>query len=227
MSTVILGSLPAENFALGHTLRTVDDVDIECERLVETGNESVVPLLWVRGSNEEAIRDALEADPSTTDVELLSSFDGEWLYRMEWVDRVDIVLQMLTNSEATVMEAWTDHGRWFLRVLYPNRDKLSKTIEFCEQRGIEFDVERIREMEGEPSGRFGLTNEQFSALTAACEAGYFAVPREADLDELAEELDSSHQALSERLRRGQEALITETLLVGEGAMVHGGSASTD
>ncbi|MFC5970507.1 helix-turn-helix domain-containing protein [Halomarina salina] len=227
MSTVILGSLPAENFALGQTLRTVDDIDIECERLVETGSESVAPLLWVRGSDHDAIEAALHDDPTTESVELLSSFDGEWLYRMEWIDRVDVVLQMLTNSEATVMEAWTDNGRWYLRVLYPNRDKLSKTVEFCEERGIEFDVERIREMEGEPSGRYGLTDEQFSALTAACEAGYFAIPREADLDELAEELGISHQALSERLRRGQEALVTETLLVGQGKIVHGGASSSD
>ena len=226
MSTVILGSLPAENFALSQTLESVDDVDIECERLVETGRESVAPLLWVRGSDQEAIEAALKADPTTEAVELLSSFDGEWLYRMEWIDRVDLVLQMLTNSEATVLEAWTDRGRWYLRVLYPNRDKLSKTVEFCEERGIGFDVERIREMEGDPSGRYGLTSEQFAALTTACEAGYFAVPREADLDELAEQLNISHQALSERLRRGQEALITETLLIGRGNVLHGGSAST-
>ncbi|MFD1511959.1 bacterio-opsin activator domain-containing protein [Halomarina rubra] len=216
MSTIVVGSIPSESFALSQTLQRVDDVDFECERLVETGEESVAPLLWVRGSDEETLKQALDDDPSTTDVELLSSFDGEWLYRMEWVDRVDLVLQMITNSQATIIEAWTDHGRWYLRVLYPDRDKLSKTYDYCEERGVEFDIEIIREMEGDPSSRFGLTSEQFDALVSACEAGYFAVPRETDLDELAEDLDISHQALSERLRRGTEVLVTETLLVGQG-----------
>jgi hypothetical protein len=219
MSTIVVGSIPADGFALERTLRRVEDVDIECERLIESGEEAVAPLLWVRGSDEEAIREALEEDPTTTDVELLSAYDGEWLYRMEWVDRVDLVLQMITNSHATIVEAWTDSGRWFLRVLYPNRDELSKTVEFCEEQGITLDIDVIHEMEGDPSGRFGLTSEQFEALTAACEQGYFRVPREADLDELAAELDISHQALSERLRRGTDALITETLLVGEGNRV--------
>ncbi|MWG35255.1 helix-turn-helix domain-containing protein [Halomarina oriensis] len=215
MSTIVVGSLAAEDFALARTLQDVEDVSIECERLVATGEETVAPLLWVRGSDEKEIRRVLDEDPTTTDIELLSSFEGEWLYRMEWVDRVDVVLQMITNSNATVVEAWTDHGRWFLRVLYPEREGLSKTVEFCEENGIAFEVEIIREMEGEPSGRYGLTDEQYDALTAACEAGYFSVPRESDLDELADQLGISHQALSERIRRGTQALVTETLLVGK------------
>jgi hypothetical protein len=221
MSTIVVGSIPSDSFALSQTLQRVDDVDIECERLVETGEDTVAPLLWVRGSDEEEIHQALEDDPSTNNVELLSAFDGEWLYRMEWIDRVDLVLQMITNSQATVVEAWTDRGRWYLRVLYPDRDELSKTVDFCEDQGVEFDIEIIREMEGDPSGRYGLTSEQFDALTTACEAGYFAVPREADLDELADEMDISHQALSERLRRGTEVLVTETLLVGRGPETDG------
>jgi predicted DNA binding protein len=75
-------------------------------------------------------------------------------------------------------------------------------------------------MEGKPSGRYGLTDQQYDALTAACEAGYFAVPRETDLDELSDDLGISHQALSERIRRGTEALVTETLLVGSKAGPH-------
>lgn len=38
--------------------------------------------------------------------------------------------------------------------------------------------------------------------------------RRVDLDDLADGLGISHQPLSERLRRGQQALIEDTLLVG-------------
>ncbi|MFD1511960.1 helix-turn-helix domain-containing protein [Halomarina rubra] len=215
MSTIVVASVPAEQFALYRTLQAHEDIAVECERLVETGADAVVPLVWATGPDEETVRAALEADPTTTDVELLSSFDGEWLYRMEWVDRVGVVLQMIANSEATIMEAWTDRERWWFRVLFPTREGLSSTHDYCEINDLRFDIELVREMEGDPSGRYGLTTEQFDALVAACEAGYFAVPRETDLDELAEDLDISHQALSERLRRGQEALVTDTLLLGK------------
>ena len=39
-------------------------------------------------------------------------------------------------------------------------------------------------------------------------------PREADLGDVADRLDISHQALSERLRRGHTNLIKETIGVG-------------
>jgi len=68
-------------------------------------------------------------------------------------------------------------------------------------------------MEGEPPGRYGLTDEQYGALTAVWEQSYYTVPREADLDALAEERDISHQALSERLRRRIDTPVQDTLIV--------------
>ena len=45
----------------------------------------------------------------------------------------------------------------------------------------------------------------------AVDMGYFSVPREAATEDLAERLDVSHQAVSERLRRGTKALVTATI----------------
>jgi predicted DNA binding protein len=41
--------------------------------------------------------------------------------------------------------------------------------------------------------------------------GYFDTPRETTLEELAVELDISRQALSERIRRGNERLLRQSL----------------
>jgi predicted DNA binding protein len=79
---------------------------------------------------------------------------------------------------------------------------------------VAFEVERIRELEGKPAGRYGLSEGQYNALTTAATYGYYDIPRDADLQAVAEELDVSHQALSERLRRGMLALIEDTLLLG-------------
>jgi predicted DNA binding protein len=211
---VIRGEVPAEEFALYETLSSSPDVEFEVERIVETGEEAAMPLVWVRGADREAVSDAFESDPSVQGIELLSAFDDEQLYRMDWVADVDLVLQMLTNSEATITDAYGTDGRWHLRVLYPDRESLSKTTEFRDEEGLTFDITAIREMEGEPVGRYGLTAEQFEALEAALEAGYYEVPRDVDQNELAEELGISHQALSERLRRATGALVEDALLVG-------------
>lgn len=215
MATVVTASIPAEEFALKETLESVHDVEFECERIVETSDGTVMPLVWARGSAPEEVDAALREDASVESFDRLATFDDEILYRMEWVDRVELVIQMITGSHATVMDAYGDGRAWALRVLFPGRDELSDTAEFCEERQLTFDVMSVREMDGEPSGRYGLTEEQHVALTTACKRGYFEVPRRVDLDELADELDISHQSLSERLRRGHQALIEDTLLVGE------------
>lgn len=123
---------------------------------------------------------------------------------------------MLTNSIATITDAYSHEGRWSLRVLYPDRDDFAATMNFCEAEGLTFDVDVIREMDGEPTGRYGLTERQYETLTTAVERGYCAIPREI-AEELADDLGVSHQALSELLRRGHQALIEDTLLIGAGA----------
>jgi len=133
---------------------------------------------------------------------------------MEWIDRVDLLVQMLTNAEATVLDAVGRDGQWKLRVLYPERELFSKTHDFREEHGLVFDVRSIRELEGEPAGRYGLTAEQYEVLAEAARLGYFEVPRAVSLEELAEELGVSHQAASERIRRATSALVDDTLFVG-------------
>jgi hypothetical protein len=214
MSTIVRGTVPASEFALSHTLERLDDAEIECERIVQSGENTVMPLLWIRHDDREAVDEALEADESVDEVRCLSEFEGEYLYRMEWVGHIELLLRMLTNDEATVLDAYGRGDRWQIRVLYPTRDHFSRTHGFADDHGLSFDVESIREMEGEPAGRFGLTESQYEAVVTAAQRGFFEVPRETTLEELADELDVSHQALSERIRRGIGALVEDALIVG-------------
>ena len=214
MPTIVSGTVPADEFALDHSLETLPNLRFEIERIVSTGDKAVMPLLWIRGASREEVEETLENDPTVDNVTLLGDFDDEWLFQMEWVGHVDLIVQMLTNSEATILDAVGHRDVWKLRVLYPRRSLFSKTHEFCDEHGLGFEVESIRELDGEPAGRYGLTTEQYDVLATAAEMGYFEVPRSVTLQELAEEFDVSHQAVSERLRRATNALVHDTLFVG-------------
>jgi len=214
MVTIVRGTVPAEEFALNYSLRTLPELEVECERIVRSADRAVMPLLWVRYADRDEVEAAFEEDPSVENVTCLSDLENELLYRMDWIDHVDLLLQMLTNAEATVLDAYGHDGYWKLRVLYPQREEFSATHEFCRGHGLTFEIDSIREIDGEPAGRFGLTESQYRALVLARRRGYYEVPREATLGELADELDISHQALSERLRRATGSLIEDTLLVG-------------
>jgi len=213
MATLVTMRLPGDEFVLSETLAAIPEATFECEKIAETGHDTFMPLVWARAPDHEELDDALRNDPTTENVSLLSDFGDEWLYRMEWVARVEIAIRIIATNEATILDASTTDGAWTLRVLYPSHDGLSDTKSYCEDHDITLDIMSIREMEGDPSGRYGLTDEQYEALTTACERGYYTVPRDVDLDDLADEMGISHQALSERLRRGTEALITDTLLI--------------
>lgn len=76
-------------------------------------------------------------------------------------------------------------------------------------------LERMHPLGGEVDAAIGarwdLTPAQEDALRTALEAGYFAVPRDADAAEVAAELGIGKSAFLERLRRGQHRLLEQTL----------------
>ena len=88
---------------------------------------------------------------------------------------------------------------------------LSELYEFCEANGLSLSVDAIYGLEGNGGAKHGLTDAQHTSLLKARELGYYDVPRAISLSELAAELDVSHQALSERIRRGHGNLIDRTL----------------
>lgn len=215
MPVIVRATVPASEFALYHVLDTLPDVRLEVERIIKSGEHAVMPLLWVRGVDLAPVQRAFADDESVRDVTLLAEFEREYLFRVEWLDRIRLLLQMITNSEATILDAHGRSDRWQLRVLYPSHEQLSTSHEFCDEHGLTFDIESIRELDAAPAGRYGLTEEQYQALVLAAERGYFQVPRAVSLEAVAAEIDLSHQAFSERLRRGIEALIEDTLLIGD------------
>ncbi|WP_129114994.1 helix-turn-helix domain-containing protein [Halegenticoccus tardaugens] len=218
MSTIAELGLPADEFALVETFDRVESAEAEVERVVAFERDRVFPFVWLTadGADREAVDAALDADPSVENVQLLADLDDEWLYQMNWVSDVRVVAHILLDEDATVLTAVGRDDRWHLRVLFPDRASLSSTYDFCEREGFSLQVASIYDLDDRNHGQYGLTSEQHESLVTAAESGYYDIPREATLSDVAEELEISHQALSERLRRGHGGLVKNTLLVGPG-----------
>jgi predicted DNA binding protein len=215
MATIIEGEIPAAELALDHLLSTLSGVEVECERVVRSGDDAVMPLLRIRYADRDEVERVLDDDPSVRTATAVSEAGTDMLYRIDWVERVELLLGMLTSAEASILDAYGRNGRWEFRLLYPEREAFSETHRFCEEHGLSFDLMSIRELDGRPEGRSGLTEGQHRALALAMRRGYYEVPRKTSLKELASELDVSHQALSERLRRATESLVSERVMDGE------------
>lgn len=211
MSTIVRATLPADQFALSETLRTAPTAEFEIVRMIAQRSDRFTPFLWATasdGSEFDALPDVIESDPSTESVELISELDGEYLVRAEWTEGIDLIRHVLVDEEATILDARGGREGWQFRVLFPEHACVSSTYEYCDDHDIDLALEQISQLSGAfRRGKFGLTKEQYEAIVGAYREGYYTVPRDVKLEELADRFDVSHQALSERLRRGHEKLI--------------------
>jgi predicted DNA binding protein len=216
MSTIAELELPAEEFALARTFRDVPSVEFEVERVAAYEQERLLPFIWATGEDiaHGTLEEALETDPSVENVRLLADLEDEWLYQMDWVSEIRIVLHAMLEEEATVLTAVGRDDRWLLRVHFPDRESLSRTYDFCTDNEFSLSVNSIYQLDERRHGQYGLTKEQHESLVTASKMGYYDVPRNITMTEVAEELGISHQALSERLRRGHGRLVRNALVVG-------------
>ena len=221
MSTIAIVRLPASGFALEATLERVPGVSFEVERVVAPEAERVMPYVWAAADPDqfETLQSALDDDPTIDDVELLADLDEEWLFRMTWVGKTTFVIHILVEQRGTIIDAAGSGDEWKLRILFPTRDALGATYEYCEEHDIPLEVEQIYRLDESPRrGQYGLTKGQYDTLVAALEQGYYDIPRTISGEELATDLGISHQALSERLRRAYTNLISNALVIGEGEL---------
>ncbi|MFC7008239.1 helix-turn-helix domain-containing protein [Halalkalicoccus salilacus] len=177
-----------------------------------------MPFAWLTTADPDdldRLDDVLSADSTVDSYEPISKIDGDRLYRMEWIDATEMIVHILLEEEGTILHAMGQSDGWHVRVLFPDRDSLSRTYDFADEHGMRFDVVRIYALDDDRKGRFGLTDEQQDTLAAATKLGYYDVPRRITQAELAEKLGVSHQALSERLRRAQKTLNENTVIIGD------------
>jgi hypothetical protein len=164
--------------------------------------------------DREAFADAARSHPG---VESFTPIDREPTdyYRITWHEPPPCPAVYRSDLVAERMEG-TPEG-WSFRLRAGNGDALQALQKDCRDRETPFQVDRLdRSAEGiDPDSAtdpYGLTTKQRSVLMTAIEAGFFAIPRETTLAELAAELDISDQAVSDHLRRAQWNVLQATVL---------------
>ncbi|MCU4924410.1 helix-turn-helix domain-containing protein [Halobacteria archaeon AArc-dxtr1] len=215
MTTITEVSISADEFALAETLRSVSDLELRVESVVAEGPSRTMPLVWFSNTDRATLEETLAADPSVeTHRRLLEASDGEeWLYRLGYTDQVDDICHCIFDYDGAILDARVSEERWTLRLLFPQREDLSDAMGAVEERGVVTDIRRMVEADqnADLEATAALTDAQQEAISEAYRQGYYDVPREISLEDLATKLDISHQALSERLRRANRVLAGEQI----------------
>ncbi|APX95414.1 MULTISPECIES: helix-turn-helix domain-containing protein [Natronorubrum] len=207
MSTIAEFRLPAAETTLGTALEHASEATFELESSVSKTN----PSLWVSDVDRETVERAFELDDSVAAYELLVETDSRLLFDVSFENGTKRLRDELLADGGSVLEMWGTNGWWQVRVRFPDRDTLVDAYDRLEETGISVDLRRVSDVSTVSGTDTRLTPQQQEALEAALEHGYFEIPRGISMEELAEELGISHQALSERFRRAYETLVDDEL----------------
>jgi predicted DNA binding protein len=208
MNTVVDLRIPAQEFALAQSLADNPRAGFEIGRAIATTSEDSISFLWGSGMDLDGIFESLQDDPTVAEVEVISKFDDEYLFKIQWATSVQVLFKTLLNREdSALLDAYSSGSEWKLRLVYPCTECFDAVEQECGDLGRDFEVERVYSLaEAFAPDRFHLTEKQYETVMAAYDAGYYDIPRKIKLKELARQLGISHQALSERLRRAHEEL---------------------
>lgn len=194
--------VPTEALSLEHTVREIPDAVIEVERTAATSPTRTMPSLWMTGADFTDVDVALAADPTVDSIVDSAQFDAEKYYEVQWDEPVHRRIDAYVDEAGVVLDATASQLGWHLTVRFARRDQFDDFREYVGDQDYSFDLLDLTELDAPRRAYGDLTPDQRDALLTALDHGYFEVPRETTTRELAGELDVSHQAVSEILRRG-------------------------
>lgn len=199
-------------------LQTVPGMSLEMEDIRLVSDDEWRLIYWASGDDFKVYESALPDDPTISSYTCLTQLPNRRLYRVSLSKEgylhtlANIMAEQDIVARSIIMSV--DRVEFYGR--FPSRDALYSLRDACRDLDRDFELlslfeETSSENAGEISNRYDVTDSQQEALLAALEQGYFSVPRQTTMEDIANSLEISTSALSTRLRRGQQALLRDTL----------------
>ncbi|WP_336023311.1 helix-turn-helix domain-containing protein [Halobellus salinisoli] len=207
METIVDARIPTDQFVLEEAIEQVPDVEFEFVRFAIHGSACMKSFLWESTSQPDRLDAALQNDSSTERVSCVSRGDGRSLYSIDWTERAASLIDGFAGTGGSVLDIRGTSDWWIFQILFPDRATASETFQAWCDDGINPSLSRVSNHSCLSDNLRGLSSTQHSTITKAFQRGYYNVPRGTTLEELATDLEVSHQALSERLRRGHSHLV--------------------
>jgi predicted DNA binding protein len=202
-------TIPSSDLSFGDLLERTDS-QVEFQQFVPIGERSL-PYLLVESGDMAAFERTLEQSQGVESIVRMGDEGTRALYRVEWEQRPNGFFQALAEHDLALERAVGSGDQWSFRLRGPS-DALSPFWETLHEQGISNTVERIQDIEQPANNPFGLTDKQREAIELAFEEGYFEVPSETNLTDLAECLEITRQSFRRRLNRGLSNLLRHTVL---------------
>lgn len=211
MSVIVEFGLQSSELVLSEMIASMPETELHLVQEAGTDPKQPYLIFWVEGDTD-AFENRLTEDETVTETERYTSVSDKQLYRARISESVDVVAYPVwVNLGIELIDAKITDSWWEIRARLPDRDTIEPVKEWCDENDVTFELEAVYTDTGGVQPQPNLTKEQREVLEIALDVGYFSVPRDGNLGDIAERLDISKQAVSERLRRGYRQLTKEAL----------------
>jgi predicted DNA binding protein len=154
------------------------------------------------GANPEAAAEAIRTHPAITAYELLEAESNRSLSKYE-TTQTDLYEFVDASGLTIEFPVTVERGRYIFD-LTGTRDELDDLQTVLDRSPLSYELESLVSRTDSESL---LTDRQREVLETAVREGYFTVPRECTLAELADTLGIDKSTASTTLRRGQQRLV--------------------
>ncbi|MFC6962974.1 helix-turn-helix domain-containing protein [Halocatena marina] len=138
----------------------------------------------------------------------LTEVDGRSLFEIRWSSDSDALVQPLIDSGADVLRAEGTAGVWEFRLQFRDRVRVATFRESCLDSNIQMQLNALyNPVVPVNHTDSDLTDEQYDIIETAYRQGYWEIPQQITLDELAESIGISTDTASKRLRHGLTSLM--------------------
>lgn len=202
--------LPWDEFPLSEAIGDRNGHKVTVEPIVPTV-ERLIPYVWIHGVGAPDPESVFTGPAAVDEIEIVEENDGSVLYRLTWTPDESGFLGGLRETSGAIVSARTRSDEWLCTVRFRDHSRVSEFKSLCDRGGVAVSLRSIDHNIEDSVPEGPLTPAQRETLQLAVEHGYFSIPRETTLSELAEKLGVSDQATSERIRRGVQALLVRRL----------------
>lgn len=207
MSLIAECQLHAPDLPFSNVVASIPDLTLELESMEQPRSGPLVLFIRATAPAFDGLDGALEGSPFLREYFLISEIGSMRLYQFVLtISRPSFVDEIVTRKrfpERVTMRA----GGVYVKQQFADRDEFASWRELHRNAGVSVHLDRLYESTSTDADLIGVSDKQREALLTAYECGYFAVPQQASLDDVAAELDISLSALAERLHRAQAHLI--------------------
>ncbi|EMA09645.1 helix-turn-helix domain-containing protein [Haloarcula marismortui] len=200
---------------LTDAIESSPDVTVRPEQMVNDGTSNFLVIEAV-GEGLDQFETELGRDNTVCGFLVLDWTETNRIYRIEVADSAVQVTPSLVQAGGRALDMEGTGGQWLVHAQFRSQAALSQFRSECSERNITFRLDRLYWTSGEANADVcGLTADQQVALETAHREGYFDVPRGISQAELADKLDISPSAMSQRIRRGMAQVVGSELGLSE------------